>query len=102
MRYAQCNRVYPGRSQPRHCQSCRPRHSWLGVYGRNVTDQLPISPLDRILRLGTGAAATVYAVNDGTWWLLALGLLIMFTGVYDRCPIWKAITGYIKSLKKTS
>jgi len=64
--------------------------------------QMPISPFDRILRLGIGATATVYALNNGTWWLLALGLVITFTGVYDRCPIWKAITGYLKNLKKTS
>lgn len=64
--------------------------------------QIPISPLDRLLRLGVGTAAVVFALQNSTWWLLALGLLILFSGVYDRCPIWKAITGYLKKLKKTS
>jgi len=42
------------------------------------------------------------AIQASTWWLLALGLLILFTGVYDRCPIWKAITGHFKKLKRPS
>jgi len=66
------------------------------------TVQIPISPLDRLLRLGIGTAAIIFALQSSTWWLLPLGLLIMFTGVYDRCPIWKAITGYVKNLKKSS
>ena len=64
--------------------------------------QLPISPIDRLLRLGVGTATAIFALQTSTWWLLPLGLLILFTGVYDRCPIWKAITGYFKNLKKTS
>ena len=66
------------------------------------TVQIPISPIDRFLRLGIGTTAVIFALQSSTWWLLALGLLILFTGVYDRCPIWKAITGYLKNLKKTS
>lgn len=66
------------------------------------TLQIPIAPIDRFLRLGVGTAAALFALQTSTWWLLALGLLILFTGVYDRCPIWKAITGYFKNLKKTS
>jgi len=64
--------------------------------------QIPISPVDRFLRLGIGTATLIFALQSSTWWLLPLGLLILFTGVYDRCPIWKAITGYIKNLKKIS
>lgn len=66
------------------------------------TIQIPISPIDRFLRLGIGTATVVFALQASTWWLLALGLVILFTGVYDRCPIWKAITGYFKNLKKLS
>lgn len=56
--------------------------------------QIPISPLDRLLRLGIGTATILFALQSSTWWLLPLGLLILFTAVYDRCPIWRAITGY--------
>jgi len=62
--------------------------------------QIPISPIDRFLRLGIGTATILFALQSSTWWLLPLGLLILFTGVYDRCPIWKAITGYFKNFKK--
>lgn len=64
--------------------------------------QIPISPIDRLLRLGIGTATIIFALQNSTWWLLALGLLILFSGVYDRCPIWKAITSYFKKYKKTS
>lgn len=64
--------------------------------------QVSISPLDRLLRLGIGTASILFALQASTWWLLALGLLILFTGVYDRCSIWKAVTGYFKRIKKTS
>jgi len=66
------------------------------------TIQIPVSPIDRFLRLGIGTATVIFALQASTWWLLALGLVILFTGVYDRCPIWKAITGYFKNLKKLS
>ena len=62
--------------------------------------QIPISPIDRFLRLGIGTVAIFFALQSSTWWLLALGLVILFTGVYDRCPIWKAITGYFKKSQK--
>ena len=64
--------------------------------------QIPISPIDRLLRLGVGTVAVVFALQSSTWWLVPLGLLILFTGVYDRCPLWKAITGYFKKLQKSS
>ncbi len=66
------------------------------------TLQILISPIDRLLRLGIGTATVIFALQASTWWLLPLGLLILFSGVYDRCPIWKAITGYFKKIKKTS
>jgi thioredoxin 1 len=64
--------------------------------------QIPVSPVDRFMRLGIGTATVIFALQSTTWWLLGLGLLILFTGVYDRCPIWKAITGYFKKPKKTA
>jgi thioredoxin len=66
------------------------------------TLQISISPIDRLLRLGIGTATIIFALQASTWWLLPLGLLILFTGVYDRCPIWKAITSYFKKLKRSA
>lgn len=69
---------------------------------KGETLNISISPVDRFLRLGVGTATAIFALQSSTWWLLALGLIILFTGVYDRCPIWKAITGYLNKPKKTS
>jgi thioredoxin 1 len=66
------------------------------------TIQILIAPIDRFLRLGIGTATILFALQSSTWWLLPLGLIILFAGVYDRCPIWKAITCYFKKPKKTS
>jgi thioredoxin 1 len=33
-------------------------------------------------------------INGGNWLLIALGALLAFLGVYDRCPIWRAVTGW--------
>jgi thioredoxin len=70
------------------------------VNGGNI--KISISPIDRLLRLGIGTAVVIFALQSLTWWLLALGLLILFTGIYDRCPLWKAITDYFKKLNKTT
>ena len=57
------------------------------------------SQMDRILRLGAGAALVLLALSYSVTWLLPLGLIIMFTGVYDRCPVWQAISGRIRGVR---
>jgi len=37
-------------------------------------------------------------VNSTNWILLILGGALMFSAVYDRCPIWRALTGQFKKL----
>ncbi len=63
--------------------------------------QIPISPANRLLRLGIGSLTVIFAFQTSTWWMLPLGLLILFTGVYDRCPIWKAISAYFRRFKSS-
>ncbi|HBY08744.1 MAG TPA: hypothetical protein DEH22_13530 [Chloroflexi bacterium] len=58
---------------------------------------MPVSQRDRFMRLGIGAMLVILAWMYATWWLLPIGLIVMFWGIYDRCPIWRAITGYFKS-----
>jgi thioredoxin 1 len=59
-----------------------------------ATSGIPI--LERVLRLGLGAVLIgLGAVGDyaGLYLaLVALGGLIAFSGVHDRCPIWQAIS----------
>jgi len=57
---------------------------------------VPISNRDRFLRLGLGAVLAILAWVYASWWLLPIGLLVMFWGIYDRCPIWQALSARFK------
>jgi thioredoxin len=56
-----------------------------------------LSRVDRLVRLGAGLALVAIAGMShfsGLYFLLALlGGGLMFSGVYDRCPIWQALSG---------
>ncbi len=56
-----------------------------------------LSRVDRLVRLGAGLALVAIAGMShfsGLYFLLALlGGGLMFSGVYDRCPIWRALSG---------
>jgi thioredoxin len=56
--------------------------------------------VDRLLRLGAGFALIGLAMLGGLscmrWILAGVGALIMFTAVYDRCPIYRMITTQLK------
>jgi len=56
--------------------------------------QISLRPFDRIFRIGAGTVIALVGINGGSWLLIGLGALLAFLGVYDRCPIWKAITGW--------
>jgi thioredoxin 1 len=56
-----------------------------------------MSSFDRTLRLLAGGFVIWLGFHYGQWLLMALGAVVMFLGVYDRCPIWRALTGWWKS-----
>jgi thioredoxin 1 len=58
--------------------------------GENFT--LPMSQTDRMLRLGAGALLVIYGITNSNWLLVGIGGIITFLGVYDRCPVWSALT----------
>jgi thioredoxin 1 len=62
--------------------------------GREV--KVPMTTFDRMLRLGAGAAFVMIGVSTGNWFVAGIGGVIAFMGVYDRCPIWQAITGMFR------
>lgn len=70
--------------------------------GRQV--KIPLSPFDRMLRLGAGALLVMVGISTGNWLVLGIGGIVAFLGVYDRCPIWRALTGLLSSkiLRKPS
>jgi thioredoxin 1 len=63
--------------------------------GREV--KIPLSTFDRFLRLGAGALLAMVGISTGNWLLTGAGGVVAFLGVYDRCPIWRAVTGLISS-----
>jgi len=58
------------------------------------------APLDRLLRLAAGAALFVLALDgqfSGLYLLLAgLGVVLAFSAVYDRCPVYRAVSARLK------
>lgn len=56
-----------------------------------------ISTVDRFVRMGIGAALLIFAwSNQATWPVFLVSGLLMFSAIYDRCPIWKAVTSMFK------
>lgn len=57
-----------------------------------------LSSRDRILRLSLAilAAALAWFEFDKNWLLFLVSGLLFFSAVYDRCPVWRAVTGYFK------
>ena len=60
------------------------------------------APVNRILRLGVGLALVGLAVLSGLsgirWLLAGIGGLIMFTEVYDRCPVYQMVSTRLKEV----
>ena len=59
--------------------------------------KIPMSTLDRTLRLGAGGLLVAVGISNGNWLLAGIGGIVAFLGIYDRCPIWRAITTMIRS-----
>ncbi|MEW6287715.1 MAG: thioredoxin [Chloroflexota bacterium] len=62
--------------------------------GREV--KVPMSAFDRMLRLGAGALLAMVGISTSNWLVTGIGGVVAFLGVYDRCPIWRALTGLLK------
>lgn len=62
--------------------------------------RIPMSAFDRMLRLGAGALLATVGISTGNWLVLGIGGIVAFLGVYDRCPIWRAVTGMIRTRMK--
>jgi thioredoxin 1 len=58
-----------------------------------------LATAQRILRLGTGLVLIgIGVVGHAGWFLIGIGGMIMFTAIYDRCPIWRALTDRYRKL----
>jgi thioredoxin 1 len=65
-------------------------------------DQKGPELIDRFLRLGAGLALVGLAIlGELSWthWLIAgVGTLIIFSAVYDRCPIYRVVSMRLKEM----
>ena len=58
-----------------------------------------LSSMDRLIRMGAGiAVAAIGWATHANWILFLLGGVLMFSAIYDRCPIWQALTSQFKKL----
>jgi thioredoxin len=65
----------------------------------NVPVSSGLSSLDRFSRFGVGiAVAGIGFATHINGFLLIIGAALMFSAVYDRCPIWRALTSQFKKL----
>jgi thioredoxin 1 len=58
--------------------------------------KVPLTQFDRMLRLGGGALFVMVGISTGNWIVAGIGGVLAFMGIYDRCPIWRALTGLLK------
>lgn len=58
--------------------------------------KVPMSAFDRTLRLGAGALLAMVGISTSNWLVVGIGGIVAFLGVYDRCPIWRALTRALK------
>ena len=56
----------------------------------------PLAKRDRVLRLSLGAVILLFAWMYGYWWLIPVGLVVAFIGIYDRCPLWNWVSARFK------
>lgn len=62
-----------------------------------------LSDTDRWLRLTTGAILVILPILMG-WspFLAIVGAVVLFSGVYDRCPLWQALTAKLRNASKAA
>jgi thioredoxin len=80
------------------------RSLFVGALSGIMPTQVYQAPVQRILRLGVGLVLIILVLLlglSGIKWLLAgLGALIMFSAVYDRCPIYRMVSTRLREVFK--
>ena len=62
-----------------------------------------LTSVDRFIRIGGGLAMIGIGLVMNTHWLIyVIGSALIFSAVYDRCPIWTAVTGWFRGLVQRS
>lgn len=84
----------------------KPAKALQSLFETLATGGVPTQPAlagrQRLLRLATGLALIGIGLTGPTgWFLVAIGAIVMFTAIHDRCPIWRALTHQYKKLTGT-
>jgi thioredoxin 1 len=58
--------------------------------------KVPLTTFDRMLRLGAGGLFVMVGISTNNWIVAGVGGILAFMGIYDRCPIWQALTGMFR------
>jgi thioredoxin 1 len=58
--------------------------------------KMPLTTFDRMLRLGAGGLFIMIGISTSNWLIAGIGGILAFMGIYDRCPIWQAVTGLFR------
>jgi thioredoxin 1 len=59
---------------------------------------IPPAPLDRFLRVGAGLVLLVLGwINGQSLILFGIAAILLFSAVYDRCPVYRAIASRVTS-----
>lgn len=58
--------------------------------------KVPLTTFDRMLRLGAGGLFIMIGISTSNWLVAGVGGILAFMGIYDRCPIWQAVTGLFR------
>ena len=81
----------------------KPKNELNALFAALSNGSIPVSngpsSWDRLIRLLAGSVVVGAAwVNQFHWSVLVIGSILMFSAVYDRCPIWNAIATQFKKL----
>jgi thioredoxin len=81
----------------------KPASALCSLFETLATGSIPtsvgLSNMDRFIRFGAGiAVAGIGWATQASWILLILGGALMFSAIYDRCPIWRTLTSQFKKL----
>lgn len=60
-----------------------------------------LSWVERLMRIIPALVILVLGwINGPNYWVMALGALVLFSGFYDRCPIYKVVSIQLKEMFK--
>ena len=95
--------VYNNGKETLRYVGAKPASALRSMFESLATGSVPTQSIltngQRALRFGAGLViAGIGTMVSNSWILYIFGAVVVFTAVYDRCPIWKAITGYFKQL----